>query len=306
MVGVRTGDRGIDKHGEREADVRAGRGHPREGHDPRRRRARQSHEAARPAPGARRRTRAAAVRDRHQGTVGGPDGSAGARAPSSTRWAFRSAWTSSAAASSTRCRTGVLSVGFVSGLDYRDPMFDPHVTFQHFKRHPLVAPLLEGGQMVRYGAKALPEGGWHTIPRVYADGVLIAGDAGGFLNSMRLKGDPPRDAHRHARRRDGVRRGARRRRRRPARLQSYAAAIDAKRRAHRALPGAQRAPELQPRPRRRRAVLRALAGDGRLVVSRPDACACGLRAHGDDRGLLQGRPPRSGRAGEAGEDRSAC
>jgi electron-transferring-flavoprotein dehydrogenase len=83
---------------------------------------------------------------------------------------------------------GVLSVGFVTGLDYRDPMFDPHVAFQHFKRHPLVSQLLSGGQMVRYGAKALPEGGWHTIPRVYADGVLIAGDAGGFLNSMRLKG----------------------------------------------------------------------------------------------------------------------
>jgi electron-transferring-flavoprotein dehydrogenase len=83
---------------------------------------------------------------------------------------------------------GVVSVGFVSGLDYRDPMFDPHITFQHFKRHPFVSSLLEGGQMVRYGAKALPEGGWHTIPRVYADGVLIAGDAGGFMNSMRLKG----------------------------------------------------------------------------------------------------------------------
>ena len=83
---------------------------------------------------------------------------------------------------------GLLSLGFVSGLDYRDPMFDPHVVFQHFKRHPLVAPLLQGGQMVRYGAKALPEGGWHAVPRVYADGVLIAGDAGGFLNSMRLKG----------------------------------------------------------------------------------------------------------------------
>ena len=81
-----------------------------------------------------------------------------------------------------------LSVGFVTGLDYKDPMFDPHVAFQHFKRHPLLAPLLQGGQLVRYGAKALPEGGWHTIPRVYADGVLIAGDAGGFLNSMRLKG----------------------------------------------------------------------------------------------------------------------
>jgi electron-transferring-flavoprotein dehydrogenase len=83
---------------------------------------------------------------------------------------------------------GVLSVGFVTGLDYRDPMFDPHVSFQHFKRHPLVAALLDGGQMVRYGAKALPEGGWHTIPRVHAGGVLIAGDAGGFLNSIRLKG----------------------------------------------------------------------------------------------------------------------
>jgi len=83
---------------------------------------------------------------------------------------------------------GVVSVGFVSGLDYRDPMFDPHVTFQHFKRHPLVSAMLQGGQMVRYGAKALPEGGWHSIPRAYGDGVLVAGDAAGFLNSMRLKG----------------------------------------------------------------------------------------------------------------------
>jgi electron-transferring-flavoprotein dehydrogenase len=83
---------------------------------------------------------------------------------------------------------GLVSVGFVIGLDYRDPMFDPHVAFQHFKRHPLVASLLRDGQMVRYGAKALPEGGWYTVPRVFADGLLIAGDAGGFVNSMRLKG----------------------------------------------------------------------------------------------------------------------
>jgi electron-transferring-flavoprotein dehydrogenase len=83
---------------------------------------------------------------------------------------------------------GVLSVGFVAGLDYRDPMFDPHVRFQHFKRHPLVSQILSEGQMIRYGAKALPEGGWHTVPRVYADGLLIAGDAGGFVNSIRLKG----------------------------------------------------------------------------------------------------------------------
>ena len=83
---------------------------------------------------------------------------------------------------------GQLAVGFVAGLDYTDPLFDPHMAFNRFKQHPFVSSLLEGGTMVRYGAKALPEGGWNTIPQPYMDGALIAGDAGGFLNSMRLKG----------------------------------------------------------------------------------------------------------------------
>jgi electron-transferring-flavoprotein dehydrogenase len=83
---------------------------------------------------------------------------------------------------------GLLSLGLVVGLDYKDPLFDPHMAFNRLKRHPFIASLLDGGHMVRYGAKALPEGGWNTIPRTYMDGALIAGDAGGFLNSMRLKG----------------------------------------------------------------------------------------------------------------------
>ena len=83
---------------------------------------------------------------------------------------------------------GLLSVGFVSGLDYKDPMFDPHLTFQRFKQHPFVAALLKDGKLVRYGAKALPEGGWHTMPRLHMDGGLIAGDAAELVNSMRLKG----------------------------------------------------------------------------------------------------------------------
>ena len=83
---------------------------------------------------------------------------------------------------------GKISVGFVAGLDYRDPMFDPHVAFNRFKLHPFVREIIEGGQMVGYGAKALPEGGWYTIPRCYASGALIVGDAAGFMNSMRLKG----------------------------------------------------------------------------------------------------------------------
>ena len=83
---------------------------------------------------------------------------------------------------------GQLSLGFVVGLDYKDPLFDPHMAFNRFKQHPFVSKLLEGGHMIRYGAKALPEGGWNTIPQVFMDGGLIAGDAGGYVNSVRLKG----------------------------------------------------------------------------------------------------------------------
>jgi electron-transferring-flavoprotein dehydrogenase len=83
---------------------------------------------------------------------------------------------------------GRVALGLVVGLDYRDPLFDPHAAFNALKRHPFVSGLLDGGTLLRYGAKALPEGGWNTIPQCHMDGGLIAGDAGGFLNSMRLKG----------------------------------------------------------------------------------------------------------------------
>ncbi len=83
---------------------------------------------------------------------------------------------------------GRISIGFVVGLEYKDPLFDPHAAFQHFKRHPLISGILEGGSLVRYGAKALPEGGWNTQPQLFVDGALIVGDAANFVNSMRLKG----------------------------------------------------------------------------------------------------------------------
>jgi electron-transferring-flavoprotein dehydrogenase len=83
---------------------------------------------------------------------------------------------------------GRLSIGFVVGLNYKDPLFDPHSAFNHFKQHPFISSILEGGQMIRYGAKALPEGGWNTQPKLYFNGGLIVGDAANFVNSMRLKG----------------------------------------------------------------------------------------------------------------------
>ena len=80
------------------------------------------------------------------------------------------------------------SVGFVTGLDYRDPTTDPHLNLQRFKTHPLVRSLLEGGKPVAYGAKAIPEGGWWAMPQLAAEGFLLCGDTGGFLNGARLKG----------------------------------------------------------------------------------------------------------------------
>jgi electron-transferring-flavoprotein dehydrogenase len=82
----------------------------------------------------------------------------------------------------------LLSVGYVVGLDYGDPRLDPHHVYQSFKQHSLVQPLLEGGKMVRYGAKTLPYGGWLTMPRLAGKGWMILGDSASMLNSQRLKG----------------------------------------------------------------------------------------------------------------------
>ena len=82
----------------------------------------------------------------------------------------------------------ILNIGYVTGLDYRDPLLDPHAEFQRFKQHPFLARLLEGGKMIRYGAKTIAAGGPFAMPQIYADGVLLTGDCAGFLNSQRLKG----------------------------------------------------------------------------------------------------------------------
>ncbi len=85
-------------------------------------------------------------------------------------------------------KNNVVSLGFVVGLDYPDPRLDPQRVLQEFKKHPLVARLLDGGKMIRYGAKSLPYGGWWSIPPVAGNGWMILGDSAGFLNSQRLKG----------------------------------------------------------------------------------------------------------------------
>jgi len=80
------------------------------------------------------------------------------------------------------------SVGFVVGLDYWNPTTDPHGLMQEFKRHPFVASLLEGGTIHSYGAKAIAEGGYYSIPRLSWPGGLHCGESAALLNSERLKG----------------------------------------------------------------------------------------------------------------------
>ena len=82
----------------------------------------------------------------------------------------------------------LLDIGLVVGLDYRNPRLNPHHEFQRLKAHPAIAPMLAGARLLSYGAKAIPEGGWYAIPRPYLSGCLLAGDSASMLNSMRLKG----------------------------------------------------------------------------------------------------------------------
>ena len=81
-----------------------------------------------------------------------------------------------------------VSLGMVVALEYRDPLFDPHEVFQKYKTHPFVKNILDGGKLIRYGAKTVPYGGWYSMPRSYVDGGLIIGDSASLLNSQRLKG----------------------------------------------------------------------------------------------------------------------
>jgi electron-transferring-flavoprotein dehydrogenase len=83
----------------------------------------------------------------------------------------------------------LVSIGYVVGLDYQNPYLSPYQEMQRFKLHPAIKPMLEGGRRIAYGARALVEGGFQSLPRLsFAGGVLI-GDSAGFLNTPKIKGN---------------------------------------------------------------------------------------------------------------------
>jgi len=81
-----------------------------------------------------------------------------------------------------------LYVGFVVGLDYSDPRFQPFEAFQQFKNHPSLKPLFESGEILAYGARTIVEGGWQSMPTLEMPGAVLVGDAGGTLNVPKIKG----------------------------------------------------------------------------------------------------------------------
>ncbi len=84
---------------------------------------------------------------------------------------------------------GLVAVGLVVGLDYRDNTLDVHELLQRMKGHPLFREALEGGEMVEWGGRTIPEGGWYSLPeRMTGNGVILAGDAAGLVDVPSLKG----------------------------------------------------------------------------------------------------------------------
>ncbi|EKE44129.1 electrotransfer ubiquinone oxidoreductase family protein [Oceaniovalibus guishaninsula JLT2003] len=80
-------------------------------------------------------------------------------------------------------------VGFVVHLGYANPYVNPYLAFQQFKHHPMVAELLKGGKRVAYGARAISEGGWQSLPKVAFQGGALLGCAAGMVNVPRIKGN---------------------------------------------------------------------------------------------------------------------
>ncbi|MDC7784512.1 electron transfer flavoprotein-ubiquinone oxidoreductase [Rhodoplanes sp. TEM] len=83
---------------------------------------------------------------------------------------------------------GLVAVGFVLHLNYENPYLSPFEEFQRFKTHPLVRDTFAGGKRIGYGARAIAEGGWQSVPKVAFPGGVLIGDDAGFLNVPRIKG----------------------------------------------------------------------------------------------------------------------
>lgn len=82
----------------------------------------------------------------------------------------------------------LVSVGFVTHLNYENPTLSPFEEFQRFKTHPMIRDVFEGAKRIGYGARAIMEGGWQSVPKLVFPGGCLVGDSAGFVNVPRIKG----------------------------------------------------------------------------------------------------------------------
>lgn len=79
-------------------------------------------------------------------------------------------------------------IGLVTYLDSKDPLLDPHRELQRLKTHPFIHKMIEGGEVIAYGGKTLPAGGWYAMPQLHGDGWMVCGDSASLVDVQKLKG----------------------------------------------------------------------------------------------------------------------
>ena len=188
VSGVATGDMGVARDGTPQGQFYARHGAARQIYADRRRRARLAVQAAHRQ--IRPRTRIASRRNSASASrsFGASRKRSTSPASSSTLSAGRSTSDTGGGSFLYHFEEDLVSVGFVVHLNYTNPTLSPFDEFQRFKTHPMIAPTFEGGERLSYGARALTEGGWQSVPKLVFPGGALIGCAAGFMNVPRIKG----------------------------------------------------------------------------------------------------------------------
>jgi electron-transferring-flavoprotein dehydrogenase len=187
VVGVRTGDKGIDKHGERKANFEPGIDLRAKvtvfGDGPRGFLSKQLIAKHQLLEGRSPQVYETGVKEVFELPAGRTDRG---HVIHTMGYPFR--WDNVGGTFMYTMGNNLLAIGLVTPLDYRDPLLNPHEQLQQLKEHPIVAKWIEGGKSLYYGAKVISSGGYYSMPRLYLNGAMLIGEAASMVDMARLKG----------------------------------------------------------------------------------------------------------------------
>ena len=188
VIGVRTGDKGVDAKGEKKSNYEPGHRPARPGDGVRRGLARQPDQGPHRAFRARRGQEPGRLRGRASKRSGNCRETRVQPGEVIQTMGYPLKSDTFGGGFIYGMKDNMVSIGQLISLDYSDPFLDPHREFQKFKLHPLMAGLLKDGKLVQYGAKTVPVGGLFSIPKLAFPGGMIIGDAANLFNSQKIKG----------------------------------------------------------------------------------------------------------------------